>query len=68
MSVTLPLKSGYQYQEGMILSPDGHCKPFDEAGEGSVPGDGAGVDVLKRYEEAVEDEDHIYAVIKGFGD
>ncbi|NRR24474.1 type I polyketide synthase [Brevibacillus sp. MS2.2] len=65
VSVSLPLKSGYQYQEGMILSPDGHCRPFDEEGQGSVPGNGAGVVVLKRYEEAVADGDHIYAVIKG---
>ncbi|SDN03115.1 type I polyketide synthase [Paenibacillus jilunlii] len=64
-SITMPLKSGYQYQEGMILSPDGHCKAFDEEGQGSVPGNGAGVVVLKRYEEAIEDGDHIYAVIKG---
>jgi len=65
VSISLPLKSGYQYQEGMILSPDGHCKPFDENGQGSVPGNGAGVVVLKRLEEAVADGDHIYAVIKG---
>lgn len=65
VSVSLPLKSGYQYQEGMILSPDGHCKPFDENSQGSVPGNGAGVVVLKRYEEAFADGDHIYALIKG---
>lgn len=65
VSISLPLKSGYQYQEGMILSPDGHCKPFDADSQGSVPGNGAGVVVLKRYEEAIADGDHIYAVIKG---
>ncbi|WP_019912675.1 type I polyketide synthase [Paenibacillus sp. HW567] len=65
VSITMPLKSGYQYQEGMILSPDGHCRAFDAEGQGSVPGNGAGVVVLKRYEEAVQDGDHIYAVIKG---
>ncbi|WP_025705084.1 type I polyketide synthase, partial [Paenibacillus graminis] len=65
VSITMPLKSGYLYQEGMILSPDGHCKAFDEEGQGSVPGNGAGVVVLKRYEEAIQDGDHIYAVIKG---
>jgi len=58
-------KSGYVYQEGMIQSPDGHCRAFDAQAKGTVGGEGAGVVVLKRYEEALEDHDHIHAVIKG---
>ncbi|NJN00124.1 MAG: hypothetical protein HC793_00065 [Aquincola sp.] len=27
--VSLPQRTGYLYQEGMILSPDGHCRAFD---------------------------------------
>lgn len=57
--------NGYMYQEGMIYARDAHCRPFDKNASGTVPGDGAGVVVLKRLEEAVADGDNIYAVIKG---
>ena len=65
VTVTLPGKSGYEYQEGMILSPDGKCRAFDANGKGIVGGDGAGVVVLKRLQDAIDDRDQIYAVIKG---
>lgn len=65
VSIRLPQKSGYLYQEGMIHSPDGHCRVFDDRAEGTVFGDGAGAVVLKTLEDALEDRDHIYAVIKG---
>lgn len=55
---------GYVYQEGMIFSKDGHCRAFDEAGSGTVGGNGVGVVVLKRFEDAVRDKDNIYAVIR----
>ena len=55
---------GYYYQEGMIHSKDGYCRPFDEAASGTFAGEGAGVVVLKRLEDALQDGDHIYAVIK----
>ncbi|WP_374015850.1 beta-ketoacyl synthase N-terminal-like domain-containing protein [Paenibacillus thiaminolyticus] len=58
-------KEGYLYQEGSILSPDGHCRPFDAAAKGTVPSDGACIVVLKRYRDAVRDGDTIYAVIRG---
>ncbi|HLP58030.1 MAG TPA: type I polyketide synthase, partial [Candidatus Deferrimicrobium sp.] len=56
---------GYLYQEGGIQSHDGHCRTFDESADGTRGGDGAGVVVLKRLEDAAADGDHIYAVIKG---
>lgn len=56
---------GYSYQEGMILSPDGHCRPFDTEAQGTVPGDGMGMVVLKRLEDARRDNDTILAVVKG---
>lgn len=63
--VELPEKAGYMYQEGMIKSADGHCRPFDGRAGGTVYGDGAGVVILKRIEDALADRDNIYAVIKG---
>ncbi|MCU0286951.1 MAG: SDR family NAD(P)-dependent oxidoreductase, partial [Acidobacteria bacterium] len=58
-------KSGYLYQEGMIMSPNGHCRAFDAAANGTVDGDGGGVVVLKPLDNALKDNDYIYAVIKG---
>jgi polyketide synthase PksJ len=65
VSIALPHKNGYVYQEDMIMSPDGHCRAFDFAAKGTVGGEGAGVVVLKPLASALADGDHIYAVIKG---
>jgi acyl transferase domain-containing protein len=65
VSIALPSKDGYLYQEGGIASPDGHCRAFDAAAGGSVMGNGAGVVVLKRLSDALADGDRIYAVIRG---
>lgn len=53
------------YQQGMIMSADGHCRAFDAAASGTVQGQGCGVVVLKRLDDALKDHDHIYAVISG---
>ncbi|MBW4477615.1 MAG: acyltransferase domain-containing protein [Tolypothrix brevis GSE-NOS-MK-07-07A] len=58
-------KTGYYYQQGGILSPDGHCRAFDAQAQGTVGGNGLGVVVLKRLEDAIADGDYIHAVIKG---
>jgi len=58
---------GYLYKKGMIMSPDGHCRTFDEKAGGTISGQGAGVVLLKRLDDALKDNDHIYAVIKGSG-
>lgn len=63
--VPLPDRRGYLYEEGMVFSKDGHCKTFDNNANGFVPGKGSAVVVLKRLEDALIDNDHIYAVIKG---
>ncbi len=67
ISVTIPQKRGYIYQEGGMASPDGTCRPFDANAAGTVFASGAGVVLLKRYEDALKDGDHIYAVIRGYG-
>ena len=58
-------RSGYFFQEGGILSPDGHCRAFDAAARGTVPAGGVGVVVLKRLADALRDGDRIRAVIRG---
>jgi len=65
ISLALSQKYGYRYREGMIFSADGHCRTFDAGASGTVFGDGVGIAVLKRYEDALKDGDHIYALIKG---
>ena len=57
--------TGYLYEEGMIVAKDGHCRTFDEESSGCIKGNGGGVVVLKRMEDAIRDKDHIYAVIRG---
>nr|NIM11807.1 acyltransferase domain-containing protein [Candidatus Aminicenantes bacterium]NIM78545.1 acyltransferase domain-containing protein [Candidatus Aminicenantes bacterium]NIN17791.1 acyltransferase domain-containing protein [Candidatus Aminicenantes bacterium]NIN41695.1 acyltransferase domain-containing protein [Candidatus Aminicenantes bacterium]NIN84444.1 acyltransferase domain-containing protein [Candidatus Aminicenantes bacterium] len=64
-TVRIPQETGYYYQEGMIASPDGHCRVFDAKSAGTISGNGVGVVVLKLLEAARKDGDHIYAVIKG---
>lgn len=56
---------GYVLEEGMIASEDGHCRVFDANATGTVPGDGAGVVVLKMLADALNDNDNIHGIIKG---
>ncbi len=60
----LPDKTGYLYQDGMVKSPDGHCRAFDIDGKGFVGGTGSAAVVLKRLDDAVKCKDNIIAVIK----
>jgi amino acid adenylation domain-containing protein len=62
--VAPPLK-GYLFQEGMILSPDGHCRAFDARAKGTITGNGVGVVLLKSLEDALDHGDHIHAIVKG---
>jgi amino acid adenylation domain-containing protein len=65
VSLDVPQKVGMLYSEGSIVSPDGHCRPFDSRAQGTVKGNGAGIVALKRLEDALRDGDHIHAVILG---
>jgi acyl transferase domain-containing protein len=67
VSIAAPQHHGYLYQEGSIFSPTGHCRPFDAQAQGTVFGNGGGMIVLKRLDEAVAAGDQIYAVIRGVG-
>ncbi|MDQ3981848.1 MAG: polyketide synthase, partial [Actinomycetota bacterium] len=48
-----------------IMSPGGKCKAFDAAADGTAAGEGGAVVVLKLLRHALEDGDHVHAVIKG---
>jgi phthiocerol/phenolphthiocerol synthesis type-I polyketide synthase E len=63
--IRVPLTAGYTYEQGGILSPDGHCRAFDASAQGTVAGSGVAMIVLKRLSEAIRDGDCIHAVIKG---
>jgi amino acid adenylation domain-containing protein len=67
VSITAPQRSGHLYQEGAMLSADGHCRPFAASAQGTMFSDGAGVVLLKTLEDARRDGDTIYAIIKGVG-
>lgn len=54
-------------QRAGMLSKTGHCYSFDQRADGFVPGEGVGVIMLKRLDQAVADGDHIYGVIRGTG-
>jgi acyl transferase domain-containing protein/D-arabinose 1-dehydrogenase-like Zn-dependent alcohol dehydrogenase len=56
---------GYMFEEGGIHSPDGHNRAYDAKGRGTVFGNGTGVVLLKRLEDALADRDSIHAVIRG---
>ncbi len=47
------------------LATEDRNMPFDKKSEGLIAGQGAGMVVLKRYEDAIRDKDPIYGVIRG---
>jgi phthiocerol/phenolphthiocerol synthesis type-I polyketide synthase E len=65
VSVRSPQRTGYHWESGGILSPDGHCRVFDAKAAGTVFGHGLGVVVLRRLSDAVDDGDFVHAVLRG---
>ncbi|AEI67810.1 hybrid non-ribosomal peptide synthetase/type I polyketide synthase [Corallococcus macrosporus] len=65
VAIKVPHRVGYLYEEGSVFSRDGHCRPFDAGANGTIPGSGAGIVVLKRLSRALADGDRVLAVIKG---
>ncbi|VWC73723.1 beta-ketoacyl synthase N-terminal-like domain-containing protein [Burkholderia contaminans] len=62
--ILAPQLSASFTQAGM-LSPDGRCKAFDAAANGYVRGEGVGMVLLKRLDDALENGDTVFAVIRG---
>ena len=65
VTIEIPHGRGYHYEDGEVLSPDGHCHAFDHRSAGTIFGSGTGVVVLRRLQDALDDGDRIYAVIRG---
>lgn len=65
VALTFPQESGYLFHEGMIFSPDGRCRPYDAAAQGTAIGNGAGMVLLKLLDDALADGDPVLAVIRG---
>lgn len=53
------------FRKAGMLSNDCRCKTFDERANGYVRGEGCGVVIIKDLQTAVQDNNKIYAVIKG---
>ncbi|HEX3047408.1 MAG TPA: HAD-IIIC family phosphatase [Bacillota bacterium] len=54
-----------QYSHAGMMSRDNLCRPFGENASGMIIGEGIGALLLKPYQQALEDGDHIWGVIKG---
>ncbi|HEV2779527.1 MAG TPA: SDR family NAD(P)-dependent oxidoreductase [Actinophytocola sp.] len=65
-AITVPQRVGYVYEQAGMASPDGKCRAFDAEGKGTPLGNGVGVVVLRRLEDALADGDRVYAVIRGW--
>lgn len=53
------------FSKAGMMASDGRCKTFDHRADGYVRGEGAGIVILKPLAKALEDNDPIYAVIRG---
>lgn len=65
VSISTPVEAGYMYRENGILSESGVCRPFEKNADGTVFTNGYGAVVLKRLDDAIADNDTIFATIIG---
>ncbi len=65
VSFSWPHAQGYLAGEGLMFSPSGHCRPFDQRADGTIFSQGVGLVLLKPLPQALADGDSIQAVIRG---
>ncbi|MGX4256842.1 SDR family NAD(P)-dependent oxidoreductase [Bacillus sp. YH3-2-B2] len=65
VNLTVHPNKYFMLSQGQFISSKGHCGSFGAGGDGYIPAEGVGVLLLKRLEDAVQDGDRIYGVIKG---
>ena len=63
--VRVPRSRAISRRSGASNRLDGHCRPFDADGRGTIFGSGVGAVLLKRLDRALADRDRIIAVTKG---
>ena len=64
-AIRLPHRVGYTFEPGAMVSPSGHCRPFDIKSDGTIFGSGVAALILKPMQAALDDGDRIHAVIRG---
>lgn len=64
-AIRVPHRVGYTYEPGAMVSPSGHCRPFDAGSDGTIFGSGVAALILKPLGAALADGDRIHAVIRG---
>lgn len=64
-AVRLPHRVGYTFEPGAMVSPSGHCRPFDVKSDGTIFGSGVAALILKPMQAALDDGDRIHAIIRG---
>lgn len=64
-AIRIPHHVGYTYEPGAMVSPSGHCRPFDVRSDGTIFGSGVAALILKPLQAALDDGDRIHAVIRG---
>jgi len=65
-AVPFPELNVYVHEPNCIFSSDGHCRPFDSNASGTVRGAGVVMLLLKPLSKALQHQDTIHAVIKGW--
>ena len=64
-AIRVPHHVGYTFEPGAMVSPSGHCRPFDVRSDGTIFGSGVAALILKPLQAALEDGDRVHAVIRG---
>ncbi|XP_071501141.1 phenolphthiocerol/phthiocerol polyketide synthase subunit C-like [Diadema antillarum] len=65
VNLSLSPMTSVGFCQGDVVSHDGKSKTFDKSADGFARGEGVGAIVLKTLQRAIQDEDRIYAVIRG---